>query len=338
MANLKKLFLLLLSFTSGSFLTWMVTMSTLEEYKMLLQERAKMLRSDDDSFTTRAGVLQDVTHPTTSHAIRTQGIKSKTLHNPDLKTNKTRVLCWVLTSPSTLQTRAIGIKETWGPRCDVILYMSSETDPEFPTVGLDVKEGRPALWNKTRAAIMYIYKHHFNDADWFMKADDDTYVIMENLRDFLQDKDSGKPVYYGHHFKPYIPQGYLSGGAGYVMSREALRAIVVNQLEIPLATPSCEYYKTIRSEDVRVGLCMQMAGVTVGDSRDDQNKNRFLPLTVESFFTKNVPEWFNRFSKHKTKLGPECCSESLISIHYVTDRASMQLLDYYIYRLRRNKT
>jgi glycoprotein-N-acetylgalactosamine 3-beta-galactosyltransferase len=66
------------------------------------------------------------------------------------------------------------------------------------------------------------YEHHKDDADWFMKADDDTYVILENLRYFLRDYKSSDPVYFGHHFKPIVKQGYYSGGAGYVLSKEAL--------------------------------------------------------------------------------------------------------------------
>ena len=41
-------------------------------------------------------------------------------------------------------------------------------------------------------------------------------------RYLLSDKNSSSPVYFGHKFKPYVEQGYFSGGAGYVLSKEAL--------------------------------------------------------------------------------------------------------------------
>ena len=47
----------------------------------------------------------------------------------------------------------------------------------------------------------FAYKEYLDKADWFMKVDDDTYVIMENLRYMLTSHVTTEPVYFGHHFK-----------------------------------------------------------------------------------------------------------------------------------------
>ena len=59
-----------------------------------------------------------------------------------------------------------------------------------------------------------------------MKLDDDTYMVVENLRYFLQDKDPYQALYYGRRFKPMVKHGYMSGGAGYVLSKTALKKLV----------------------------------------------------------------------------------------------------------------
>lgn len=85
-----------------------------------------------------------------------------------------RILCWILTSPDNHAKRAIHVKQTWAKRCNILLFISSEEDSELGTIKLAVNEGRANLWHKTREAAKYIYEKHFDDADWFLKADDDT--------------------------------------------------------------------------------------------------------------------------------------------------------------------
>ncbi|KAM3962679.1 glycoprotein-N-acetylgalactosamine 3-beta-galactosyltransferase 1-like [Aphomia sociella] len=155
-----------------------------------------------------------------------------------------------MTHPDTHQTRAKHVKATWGKRCNKLLFMSSVYDKSLPTVKLPVYEGRDYLWAKTKEAFRYVYEQHRRDADWFLKADDDTYVVVENLRYLLINYNSKNSLYFGCRFKPFVKQGYMGGGAGYVLSREALNWFVNKGLPSP---DKCSL-ASFGPEDIEMGL------------------------------------------------------------------------------------
>lgn len=146
--------------------------------------------------------LQEKFSNAVNQQLTIDGVNNGSLAN-DLY-NEVRVLCWIMTNPNNHESKAIHVKRTWGKRCNKLLFMSSIEDEAIGSVALNVSEGRDHLWAKTKEAFKYIHKHHFNDADWFLKADDDTYTVVENLRLLLYPYHPETPIFFGCKFKPFV--------------------------------------------------------------------------------------------------------------------------------------
>ncbi|KAF6027554.1 hypothetical protein EB796_014135 [Bugula neritina] len=206
---------------------------------------------------------------------------------------KVKILCWIMTSPSNLQKKAIHVYETWAHKCNIVIFVSK----------VETEEGRQHLTAKTMHAFKYVYDNYFDKADWFMKADDDTFAIMENLRYFLADKNPMDPVYYGHHFKTIVkPQGYYSGGGGYVLSKEALQRFADKGFHQNLV---CR--EDGGAEDAEFGKCTHIHG--------------------------GYPNWYLIYDSHGARHGVDKVSDYPITFHYVSPE-EMRSLAWYTYHLK----
>jgi glycoprotein-N-acetylgalactosamine 3-beta-galactosyltransferase len=202
------------------------------------------------------------------------------------------------------------VNTTWAQRCDTMLFMSSKPDRKYglPVVALNVSEGRSRLYDKTKAAFRYLYEHHLDDGDWFLKADDDTYVIMENLRHFLSDKDPESPVLFGQLYshvwtRKQSSKPYVSGGAGYVLSKEALRRFGAKGKDVR----TCKTRGGV--EDYSFSSCLQDLGVIIGNSTDGFGRSRFNSLPLHQLLGMNGPHpaWYIDVAGDAAKLKVRFC-------------------------------
>lgn len=207
----------------------------------------------------------------------------------------------------------IAIMETWGRRCDFILFIigaensvvnvESGKEPiveqishNAQLVKFDFTDKYNYLWLKTKTAFKYIVKNYNYQFDWIYKMDDDTFVIMENVKLFLQDKKSSDLVYYGCEYSALAPKGYNAGGPGYIMSFKVAELFIK-----ALSMGKCS--KSTVPEDSEIASCLHQMDVITADTRDSHGRFRFVPFRTDLFMdpTKLFAKyhWVEQFMRHK---------------------------------------
>ncbi|KAG4076526.1 hypothetical protein HA402_011342 [Bradysia odoriphaga] len=196
-------------------------------------------------------------------------------------------------------------------------------------------DGRDWLWGKTKGALKYAWEHHKDEFDWIMKADDDTYVVVDNLKKFLSNYSKTDPIFFGCQFSSKEIPFWTSGGAGYVLSKEALRRFVLDGL--PNSKNCREDHSG--SEDAELANCLRRVGVTLEDSRDSSGRHRFLAFTpIDHVFPRVLNDddkkyWYRKDLTYPQVQGMDCCANDAISFHYISNR-EMYVLEYFLYHIR----
>lgn len=101
----------------------------------------------------------------------------------------------------------------------------------------------------------------------------------------------------------------MSGGAGYVLSKEALRRLVKNGLanrktcrrgndgneDVEIGNTSYNNSEFNWSNIIciwKIGVCLHKVNVTAGDSRDSKDRERFFPLPPSNIIQGGEISWY----------------------------------------------
>ncbi len=108
----------------------------------------------------------------------------------------------------------------------------------------------PKIPEQVQLGTDYVRRVHSGQFDWFMRVDDDAFVIMENLIMFLRTRNTTAPEIYGAHMK--FGGGFVSTGAGLTMSAHNFD---INLLTA-LGRVDCPKDNT-HHDDVRLANCLK---------------------------------------------------------------------------------
>ncbi|KAH8297572.1 hypothetical protein KR054_003244 [Drosophila jambulina] len=230
--------------------------------------------------------------------------------------NETRILCMVLTMPKHHQTKAAEVKLTWGRRCNKLVFISSQEDKELGAIDIHLVEKRRHLLRKVGKALKYVFQNFVEEYDWFLKAEDDTFVVMENLRLLLYPYDPEAALYFAQRNHSSSLKGNKSEGASYVMSREALRRLH----RVPRNIYKIDSLSSLPEEE-QLAFCMRYMGAVAGDSRDEEGHDRFLPMILPDKMPK-----LKDMAVYKT--AEDVNSKLGITIHHVKSHNVVEFLLY----------
>ncbi|XP_055384822.1 chondroitin sulfate synthase 1 [Condylostylus longicornis] len=201
----------------------------------------------------------------TRSALEIIGMSSdETIYN----SQKNFVFVGVMTAKNFLNGRAKAVFDTWGKEVPGrIAFFSSEGSysSSIPVIDLKNVDDRYPPQKKSFMMLYYMYEHFIDKFEWFIRADDDVYMDVSNLEEFLRSIDSSKPQFIGQAGKGNneefgllsleFDENFCMGGPGVILSRETLRRVAPH-------IPACLKNLYSTHEDVEIGRCVQkFAGI-----------------------------------------------------------------------------
>jgi hypothetical protein len=193
------------------------------------------------------------------------------------------------------------------------------------------------MWQKVRSIWSFVYDNYYDKYDWFHVGGDDMYVIVDNLRLYLESDEiraaangglslpdgtetTQVPLYLGRQFanRGNRRQLFNTGGPGYTLNRAALKVLVT------LGMPRYDAEAVVSSEDRRVARVLREFNVTPYDTRDADGGDRYMHFSPARHYafqrderrnaTTELGDWYRLVSGRDA---PDRTAERSVAFHYL---------------------
>jgi len=181
------------------------------------------------------------------------------------------LLVGVLSCKKYITTRAIAIHQTWGNLAKRIYYFADYDESEITPENNSVLETMKIITlpnvndniyppqKKMFEMLKYFCENHLNEYKFFLRADDDVYIDIPSLTQFLNTIDSNRLIYmgqpglgwFGHREELGLNgHNFCMGGPGVILSRAAM-------LDLCPKLDDCVNEVVSKEEDVELGRCVR---------------------------------------------------------------------------------
>ena len=203
------------------------------------------------------------------------------------------IFCFVLTENRRHATSAQAIVRTWGKRCDRFYFITRLQNTSISLMMLEHFENitditPTTLTRYTLDVLTFLEREStFTAYQWFLRASDESFVILPNLRRLvaqLQAKEYDYPLaYVGDVQDMYDKYQFVTSGSVMLFNRQALNRLVTanskdSDEDIESAERRCSAMMVYDYEFV---VCMKRIGIRV----NPVNNNLILSQNLSTYKT-----------------------------------------------------
>jgi hypothetical protein len=191
------------------------------------------------------------------------------------------IFCFVLSASNRHLTSSRAIAYTWGKRCDRFYFVTRLQNTSFDLMMLDEFENITDISSNTinehtLNVLSYLQnKELFFSYQWFLRATDDSFVVMPNLRRLINQieiTEHDRPlVYVGDVEQMYKKYDISTSGSVMLFNRNALNRFVASPFEndeqnLELENRRCS---TKMIYDHELVTCMRRIGININPVNDN---------------------------------------------------------------------